>query len=82
MDKAQRAAVAAGGSLRESSDRREALEGAHVVYAKEWAGTADYGNEAADAFGAARPQGLVPRRVLVLAGARGLPADALPAGAA
>jgi ornithine carbamoyltransferase len=49
MDKAQRAAAAAGGSLRATSDRREALEGAHVVYAKEWAGTADYGNEAADA---------------------------------
>ncbi|MFI4869549.1 MAG: acetylornithine carbamoyltransferase, partial [Steroidobacterales bacterium] len=48
MDKARRAAAAAGGSLRESSDRREALEGAQVVYAKEWAGTADYGNEAAD----------------------------------
>jgi len=48
MDKARRAAAAAGGSLRETSDRREALSGAHVVYAKEWAGTADYGNEAAD----------------------------------
>jgi N-acetylornithine carbamoyltransferase len=49
MDKARRAAAAAGGSLRATSDKREALAGAHVVYAKEWAGTADYGNEAADA---------------------------------
>jgi N-acetylornithine carbamoyltransferase len=48
MDKARRAAAAAGGSLRESADRREALAGAHVLYAKEWANTADYGNEAAD----------------------------------
>jgi N-acetylornithine carbamoyltransferase len=49
MDKARRAAAAAGGSLRATSDKREALDGAHVVYAKEWASTADYGNEAADA---------------------------------
>jgi N-acetylornithine carbamoyltransferase len=48
MDKAQRAAALSGGSLRATSDRREALAGAHVVYAKEWAGTARYGNEAAD----------------------------------
>jgi N-acetylornithine carbamoyltransferase len=48
MDKARRAAAASGGSLRATSDRREALAGAHVVYAKEWASTADYGNEAAD----------------------------------
>ena len=49
LDKAQRAAAAAGGSVRASSDRHEALSGAHVVYAKEWGSTADYGNEAADA---------------------------------
>src|SRR6202167_5672406 len=49
IDKAARAAAAGGGSLRVTSDRREALEGAHVVYAKEWASTADYGNDAADA---------------------------------
>jgi N-acetylornithine carbamoyltransferase len=49
IDKASRAAAAGGGSLRATSDRREALEGAHVVYAKEWARTADYGNDAADA---------------------------------
>jgi N-acetylornithine carbamoyltransferase len=54
IDKAQRAAAESGGSLRATSDRREAFDGAHVVYAKEWAATADYGNEAADA--AARRQ--------------------------
>ena len=48
MDKARRAAAASGGSVRESSDRREALAAAHVVYAKEWASTANYGNDAAD----------------------------------
>ncbi|MGH8141917.1 MAG: N-acetylornithine carbamoyltransferase [Steroidobacteraceae bacterium] len=45
MDKARRA----GGTVRESADRREALAGADVVYAKEWAGTAPYGDDAADA---------------------------------
>jgi N-acetylornithine carbamoyltransferase len=49
MDKARRAASESGGSVRESSDRAEALEGAHVVYVKEWARTTDYGDEAADA---------------------------------
>jgi N-acetylornithine carbamoyltransferase len=49
MDKARRAAAAAGGSVRESADRREALAGAHVLYAKEWGATACYGDAAADA---------------------------------
>jgi len=49
MEKARRAADAAGGSLRESSDRSEALEGAQILYVKEWARTASYGDEAADA---------------------------------
>jgi N-acetylornithine carbamoyltransferase len=49
IDKAQRAAAASGGSLHTTSDRRAAFDGAHVVYAKEWASTAHYGNEAADA---------------------------------
>jgi len=49
IDKAQRAAAVSGGSLRATSDRRDALDRAHVVYAKEWACTANYGNEAADA---------------------------------
>jgi N-acetylornithine carbamoyltransferase len=49
MHKAALAAAAAGGSLRETSDRDDALTGAHVVYAKEWGSTAHYGNAEADA---------------------------------
>jgi N-acetylornithine carbamoyltransferase len=49
MDKARRAAADAGGTVRETADRREALAGADVVYVKEWAGTAHYGDEAFDA---------------------------------
>jgi N-acetylornithine carbamoyltransferase len=49
MAKARQAAALSGGSVRESHDRREALAGAQVVYAKEWGSTAHYGNEALDA---------------------------------
>ena len=49
MAKARRAAVLAGGSVRESDDRREALAGAQVLYVKEWAATACYGDAAEDA---------------------------------
>ncbi len=49
MQKARRAAAAAGGSVRETADRADALEGAHVVYAKEWGATSCYGDAAADA---------------------------------
>jgi N-acetylornithine carbamoyltransferase len=49
MDKARRAAAASGGSVRESSERGEAMAGAHVVYAKEWGCTAAYGDEAGEA---------------------------------
>jgi ornithine carbamoyltransferase len=49
MDKARRAAAHSGGSVRESADRREALEGAQIVYVKEWAHTAAYGDESLDA---------------------------------
>lgn len=48
MDKAAKAAEAAGGSLRESDDRREAMQGAHVIYAKSWSSTAHYGDRIAD----------------------------------
>ncbi|HTW73826.1 MAG TPA: N-acetylornithine carbamoyltransferase [Steroidobacteraceae bacterium] len=37
-----------GGRIYETSEVREAMSGAHVVYVKEWAGTARYGDEAAD----------------------------------
>jgi len=49
MDKARRAAAVSGGSVRETADRREALEGAQVIYAKEWGATDSYGDAAADA---------------------------------
>jgi N-acetylornithine carbamoyltransferase len=49
MQKAATAAAASGGTLRETSDREEALNGAHVIYAKEWGSTSHYGNAEADA---------------------------------
>jgi N-acetylornithine carbamoyltransferase len=49
MDKARRAASASGGSVTETADRTAALNGAHVVYAKEWGTTAHYGDAAKDA---------------------------------
>ena len=49
MDKAARAAALAGGSVRQTSVREDALAGAHVLYAKEWGATAPYGDAAADA---------------------------------
>ncbi|MEP7243150.1 MAG: N-acetylornithine carbamoyltransferase [Gammaproteobacteria bacterium] len=48
MDKARAAAALSGGVVRETSDRREALEGAQVVYAKEWGSTSHYGDAEAD----------------------------------
>ena len=49
MDKARRAASAAGGSVGETSDRAAALAGAHVLYAKEWGSPLHYGDAEADA---------------------------------
>ncbi len=49
MDKARTAAALSGGSVRETSDRREALQGAQVIYAKEWGATRAYGDAADDA---------------------------------
>ena len=49
MAKAQRAAALAGGSVRETNDRADALEGAQIVYAKEWGSPAHYGDADADA---------------------------------
>lgn len=48
MQRAQAAAAASGGSLRETDDRDEALQGAHVIYAKSWASTTHYGRPAED----------------------------------
>jgi len=49
LARARRAAETSGGSLRETADRREALEGAHVIYAKSWASPVHYGNAEAEA---------------------------------
>lgn len=48
MEKARLAAVAAGGSVAETSDRAAALTGASVLYAKEWGSTTYYGDVEAD----------------------------------
>jgi N-acetylornithine carbamoyltransferase len=49
MDKARRAAAQSGGSVRETSDRNDALTGATIVYAKEWGSTRFYGDPQGDA---------------------------------
>ncbi len=49
MEKAAAAAAASGGTLRETTDRDDAMSGAHVIYAKEWGSTSSYGNAEADA---------------------------------
>lgn len=48
MEKAQAAAESSGGSVKESEDRVEAMEGAQVIYAKSWSSTRAYGNKLAD----------------------------------
>jgi N-acetylornithine carbamoyltransferase len=48
MSRARAAAAASGGSVRESSDRNEALAGAQVLYAKEWGSPACYGDSASE----------------------------------
>jgi N-acetylornithine carbamoyltransferase len=48
MQKAREAARASGGSVRETDDRREAMQGAHVIYAKSWSSTKWYGDKLKD----------------------------------
>jgi N-acetylornithine carbamoyltransferase len=48
MEKAHRAAAEAGGSVTETADRAAALQGASVLYAKEWGSTQYYGDVEAD----------------------------------
>lgn len=50
MGKARAAAALSGGSVRETSDRNEALDGAHVLYAKEWGSAAHYGDAQAESL--------------------------------
>jgi N-acetylornithine carbamoyltransferase len=49
MERARRAAALAGGSVRETAERADALPGAQVLYVKEWGATSAYGDVAADA---------------------------------
>ncbi|TFG41179.1 MAG: N-acetylornithine carbamoyltransferase [Chromatiales bacterium] len=48
MQKAAAAAAASGGSLTETDQRSEAMEGAHIIYAKSWSSTRHYGDKLAD----------------------------------
>ena len=43
MDRARALAARSGGSVEESSDRRAAMDGAHVLYAKSWTAPSLYG---------------------------------------
>ena len=49
MNRVTEAAAAAGGRVQETDDREAATDGAHVLYAKSWGCTRDYGNPEADA---------------------------------
>ena len=49
MERARRAAALAGGSVRETAVREEALRGAQVLYVKEWGATDAYGDHTEDA---------------------------------
>jgi N-acetylornithine carbamoyltransferase len=49
MNKARAAAARSGGSVRETTERDDALTGANVVYAKEWGSTTFYGDTQGDA---------------------------------
>ena len=49
MAKARFAAEESGGSVTETDDREEAMQDAHVIYAKSWSSTKDYGNRVSDA---------------------------------
>ena len=49
MERARRAAAISGGSVRETDQRDDALDGAQVIYAKEWGSTTHYGDVEGDA---------------------------------
>jgi N-acetylornithine carbamoyltransferase len=48
MNKARQAAQHSGGSISETADRREAMQGAHIVYAKSWSSTSQYESRPGD----------------------------------
>ena len=49
MDRARELAVEAGGTVETTADRRAAMDGAHVLYAKSWAAPQHYGRPAEEA---------------------------------
>jgi N-acetylornithine carbamoyltransferase len=48
MNKARQAAQHSGGSISETADRREAMHGAHIIYAKSWSSTSQYESRPGD----------------------------------
>lgn len=48
MQKASAAAAASGGSVSETDNRDEAMQDAHVIYAKSWSSTRHYGDKVGD----------------------------------
>ena len=48
MQDAERLAAENGGSISETDDRREAMEGANIIYAKSWSSTSHYGDRLKD----------------------------------
>jgi N-acetylornithine carbamoyltransferase len=48
MQKAKSAAATSGGSVFETDQRREAMEGAQIIYAKSWSSTRHYGDKLND----------------------------------
>jgi ornithine carbamoyltransferase len=48
MTKAREAAQRTGGSISETPERREAMQGAHVIYAKSWSSVSQYENRPGD----------------------------------
>jgi ornithine carbamoyltransferase len=48
MQDAERLAAENGGSISETTNRREAMEGANVIYAKSWSSTSHYGDRLGD----------------------------------
>ncbi len=49
MDRARKAAAASGGSVRETTERDDAMAGAHAIYAKSWTAPSCYGDAEAEA---------------------------------
>jgi len=48
MQRSKQAAEDAGGSLQETDDRKAAMDGAHIIYAKSWSSTKHYGDKIGD----------------------------------